>query len=115
MSNKPLRVLNLMTGGQVGGIETLCYNWGKYAPFQNGFAFLTEKGTVYEKMVEAGFITYDLSQDGKKISLKKMRKLIAIAREYDVVIVHHGDPILRLYYINLSHQTQCKLVSYIHS
>lgn len=115
MRNNPLRALNLMTGGQVGGIETLCYNWGKYAPFQNGFAFLTEKGTVYEKMVEAGFITYDLSQDGKKISLKKIRKLIAIAREYDVVIVHHGDPILRLYYIILSHQTQCKLVSYIHS
>ncbi len=43
---------------------------GKYAPFQNGFAFLTEKGTVYEKMVEAGFITYDLSQDGKKSVLK---------------------------------------------
>lgn len=45
MQQNKLKVLNLMTGGQVGGIETLCYNWGKYAPFQNGFAFLTERGT----------------------------------------------------------------------
>ena len=48
MQEKKLKVLNLMTGGQVGGIETLCYNWGKYAPFQNGFAFLTERGTFGE-------------------------------------------------------------------
>ena len=102
MQQNKLKVLNLMTGGQVGGIETLCYNWGKYAPFQNGFAFLTERGAVYEKMLEANFDIYDLTQEGSKISLSKIRKLIMIAKDYDIVMVHHGDPILRLYYTILS-------------
>lgn len=115
MQEKKLKVLNLMTGGQVGGIETLCYNWGKYAPFQNGFAFLTERGAVYEKMLEANFDIYDLTQEGSKISLSKIRKLIMIAKDYDIVMVHHGDPILRLYYIILSYHTKCKMVSYVHS
>ena len=115
MQEKQLKVLNLMTGGQVGGIETLCYNWGKYAPFQNGFAFLTERGAVYEKMLEANFDTYDLTREGSKISLSKIKKLVMIAKDYDIVMVHHGDPILRLYYIILSYHTKCKMVSYVHS
>lgn len=115
MQEKKLKVLNLMTGGQVGGIETLCYNWGEYAPFQNGFAFLTERGAVYEKMLEANFDTYDLTREGSKFSLRKIRKLIMIAKDYDIVMVHHGDPILRLYYIILSYHTKCKMVSYVHS
>lgn len=115
MQQNKLKVLNLMTGGQVGGIETLCYNWGKYAPFQNGFAFLTERGAVYEKMLEANFDIYDLTQEGSKISLSKIRKLIMIAKDYDIVMVHHGDPILRLYYTILSYRTKCKMVSYVHS
>ena len=115
MREKQLKVLNLMTGGQVGGIETLCYNWGKYAPFQNGFAFLTERGAVYEKMLEANFDTYDLTREGSKISLSKIKKLVMIAKDYDIVMVHHGDPILRLYYIILSYHTKCKMVSYVHS
>ena len=115
MQEKKLKVLNLMTGGQVGGIETLCYNWGKYAPFQNGFAFLTERGAVYEKMLEANFDTYDLTREGSKISLSKIKKLVMIAKDYDIVMVHHGDPILRLYYIILSYHTKCKMVSYVHS
>lgn len=115
MQENKLKVLNLMTGGQVGGIETLCYNWGKYAPFQNGFAFLTERGAVYERMLEANFDTYDLTQEGSKFSLRKIRKLISIAKKFDVVVVHHEDPILRMYYIILSQHVKCKSVAYVHS
>lgn len=110
-----MKVLNLLTGGRIGGIETLCLSWGKYARFENGFAFLTELGTIYDEMVAANLVTYDLTDNGHKISIKKLRQLVEIAKQYDFIIVHHGDPILRLYYIVLSKFSNCKMVSYVHS
>ena len=110
-----MRVLNLLTGGKIGGIETLCFNWGKYAQFENGFAFLTELGAIYYEMVAKNFITYDLTGSKHKTSIKKLIKLVDIAKQYDIIIVHHEDPILRMYYIALSKFTKCRFVNYVHS
>ena len=110
-----MKVLNLLTGGRIGGIETLCFNWGKYAKFENGFVFLTELGAIYDEMVAANLVTYDLTESKHKISIKKLIQLVKISKKYDIIIVHHEDPILRMYYIALSKCTNCRFVSYIHS
>lgn len=44
MRNNPLRALNLMTGGQVGGIETLCYNWGEICTISEWLCFFDREG-----------------------------------------------------------------------
>lgn len=45
-----MRVLNMLTGGEIGGIESLCRDIGLNSNIENGFCFLFDKGSVYEQM-----------------------------------------------------------------
>ena len=47
--------------------------------------------------------------------LKKYRKLKEIAKEYDIIAVHHGDPFLKLYHYLLSKNLKNKYVTFVHS
>ena len=39
-----MKVLNLLTSGETGGIESLCRDIGQYSNFENGFCFVTHGG-----------------------------------------------------------------------
>ena len=110
-----MKVLHLLTGGQIGGIETLCREIGKEPLFDSGFCFLTCTGDIYEQMSSLGMKVFDLTHLGAKMSIRKIIRLISISREYDIIIVHHGDPYLKMYFCILSLLTRKKMVSYIHS
>lgn len=110
-----MKVLNILTSGEIGGIESLCRDIGIYSKFENGFCFLSGNGKIYEEMKKNRLKTYDLSKYGKKISLIKFFKLVQIAKEYDIITVHHGDPIIKLYYYYLIKFTRKKSVTYVHS
>ena len=69
-----MKVLNLLTSGNAGGIESLCRDIGVNSQFENGFCFLFEGGTIYEDMKKIGLKTYLLKDEGGCISLKKYRK-----------------------------------------
>lgn len=96
-----MRVLHLLTSGHTGGIESLCRDIGVCSDFENGFCFFTDAGVVCRQMEELGLAVYDLSGLGGKFSLRKLRRAMQIAGEYDILLVHHDDPFLRCYYILL--------------
>lgn len=110
-----MRVLNLLTAGNIGGIETLCREIGMCAEYDNIFCFLFQEGIIYQQMLERQLNVVSLAKT-QKVSLKKLRSLVAVAKECDIVVVHHNDPYLKLYFIALkSIYPQKKYVSVMHS
>lgn len=109
-----MKVLNLLTAGSIGGIERLCLDIGHYSDFDNGFCFLTHRGPVLEQMQQDGMTTYDLTALGRKFSLRKIKELTRIARDYDIITVHNGDPFLKLYFLLLA-PLKKKMVTEVHS
>lgn len=95
-----MKVLHLLTSGGFGGIEVLCRDLAVYSPSENHFCFVFGEGKIYEQMKEQGKKVYSL-HDNKKISCLKFYKLKNIAIPCDIVIVHHDDPFLELYYLAL--------------
>lgn len=110
-----MRVLHLLTGGGIGGIECLCRDIGLYSEFQNGFCFVLYGGIIYQQMKREGLITYCLENYGRAISYKKYKKLKVIAQNYDIITVQHGCPFLRFYYWALSRTLKKKYVTYVHT
>ena len=96
-----MRVLHLLTSGHAGGIESLCRDIGVCSDFESGFCFFTDAGVICRQMEELGLSVYDLSGLGRKFSLRKLRRAMQIAGEYDILLVHHDDPFLRCYYVLL--------------
>lgn len=112
---KMLKVLHLLTGGGIGGIEVLCREISKTDRFENGFAFLTFGGQIYDRMRLEGARVYPLFELGGKFSLKKLKRLIELAKEYDVLIVHHEDPFLEMYFCSTVRYSKIKGIRYVHS
>lgn len=109
-----MKVLNLLTAGNIGGIERLCLDIGHYSDYDNGFCFLTHDGPVLEQMRCDGLTVHDLTAMGRKFSLRKLRELVRIARDYDIITVHHGDPFLKFYFLLLK-PLKKKMVTEVHS
>jgi glycosyltransferase involved in cell wall biosynthesis len=105
----------MLTGGEVGGIESLCRDIARFGRQEHGFCFVTDRGDVYEQMKREGRRVYCLADEGRKLSLRKLKILKKIWADYDAVIVHHGDPFLRFYYVILKKITGKVGVSMVHS
>lgn len=110
-----MKVLHLLTAGGLGGIEILNYDFGQYSKHEQGYAFLFELGVTYERMLEAGYTVYDLSEYRPKICKERKNRIIDIAKKYDVIAVHHGDPYLKYYYSYVVKKIKHKGVAFIHS
>lgn len=67
-----MKVLNLLTSGRAGGIESLCRDIGVNSDFENGFCFLFGDGAIYQQMKDMGLKTYCLSKIGEKNKLEKI-------------------------------------------
>lgn len=110
-----MKILNLLTSGSIGGIESLCRDIGEISCFDNGYCFLFEGGIIYEQMREKGLVTYCLKDNYGKLSVNKLKKLLEIASNYDIIVVHHGDPFLKLYFYLLTKKINKKFVTVVHS
>ena len=106
-----MKVFNLLTSGNIGGIEVLCKDIGVLAPYDNLFCFVSGEGPIYEQMQKIGLNVKSLAK-GKKFSLSKLRKLIELAETYDIIVIHHGDPFLRFYYCCLKKIYPSKKICY---
>lgn len=112
---KYMKVLHLLTSGETGGIERLCYDISHYGKESHTFCFLKKGGCLYEEMLKEGRDVINLAEYGKGFNIGKLRVLIRYAQQYDVIIVHHGDPILKLYYILTKLTTHKCGVTMVHS
>lgn len=110
-----MRVLHFLSGGQAGGIEILCREIGEKSTHRNGFCFLSYGGEIYEQMTGFGHTTYPLYRSGKKWSFKKLVKILEIAKGYDIVVAHHEDPFLELYFLLTVFIRRIPGVRYVHS
>ncbi len=110
-----MKVLHLLTAGETGGIESLCRDIGTYSKFGNGFCFLSHGGIIYEQMKKSGIETYNLESIGNKFSFRKLKKILALADHYDIVVAHHGDIYLKIYFILIRLWKRKKMVMMVHS
>lgn len=110
-----MRVLHILTGGHAGGIETLCREIGKKSIHENGFCFMSFGGEIYEQMMEMGLKVYPLYKTGRKWSFNKVAKLLRLAENYDIVVVHHEDPFIELYFLIVVFIRHLPGVRYVHS
>ena len=92
-----MKVINLLTEGGIGGIEVLCKDIGSLAKYENIFCFMSGEGPIYEQMTRMGINTKSLV-GGRRLSIKKIRRLKILAESCDVVIAHHGEPYLNFYF-----------------
>lgn len=100
-----MKVLNLLSSGDIGGIEVLCRDIARYSDYKNSFCFLFSLGEIYNEMLDDGADVIDLTRNGKKISLRKMIRLRELAEQHDIVVVHHGSFLLQLYFWILAKTT----------
>lgn len=110
-----MKILHLLTSGESGGIESLCRDIGRYGKQEHAFCLVTKGGVICEQMRYEGRTVFNLEQEGGKFSIRKLKHLKAISKNYDVIIVHHGDPFLKLYYILLKKMTNIYGVTMVHS
>lgn len=94
-----MKVLNILLGGGVGGIETLCKDIAKKATFENGFYFILSEGMIYEEIKNEGLTVYSFDKYlNPKVSLERILALRECAKNYDLIVVHHNSLLTHLYY-----------------
>lgn len=109
-----MKILHLLTSGGIGGIEILCKDISIYSNCDNLFCFLFGDGNIYSQMKEMRKAVFSF-QDSKKLSTTKFKKLQAIAIDCDIVVVHHDDPFLEMYYLALKKTfPKKKYISMVH-
>lgn len=116
-NTKEIKVLNLLTGGNVGGIEELCKNIGLYADCENTFCFLFKEGVIFKEMKNNGNKVISLANCGKrKWSIKRFVSLYKLAKNYNIVVRHHCAKAINLYYILIGYMLKSKkMVMTVHS
>ena len=110
-----MKVLHILTSGHTGGIESLCRDIGQYGKLMHVFCFLTAGGVVCEDMQRKGMNVTNLEKYGSRLSVRKICAIHKIAKNCDVIIVHHGESYSRLCYIILKIITHKYAVSMNHS
>lgn len=84
------KVLNLLSDGGVGGIENLCKCISDIRTEENCFCCLFEEGAIYEEMKKNGNAVSLVSCGSKKVTRERIRALVALAKNYDIIVVHHS-------------------------
>lgn len=109
-----MRIMHLLTSGNVGGIEVLCKDIAINSKFDNEFCFLFGEGLIYEQMLNKKLCVHSYSKY-RKLSMRRFKEVLKIAKSNDVVIVHHDDPFLEIYYLLLMRlMSQKKYISMVH-
>lgn len=111
-----MKVLHILAGGEVGGIEVLCKEFGKYSKHDNIFLFLWSEGTITYEMKKHGLKTISLKASKKEL-FSPFFKILKICRDnkIDVVVEHHTAIIAHMYLILLKKIIPTiQVVAYLH-
>ena len=109
-----MKVLHLLSGGGVGGIEMLCRDIAELSSEQNEFCFLYSGGLIADDMESNHAVVYRLYKSSMAIRLLKLLLLVH-RNKYDVVIVHHEGIGIYLFYIILTCIfRKCRYIKYLH-
>lgn len=92
------KVLNLLSGGGVGGIENLCKSISDVGKFENCFCCLFDEGPIYDEIKQNGDAVSLKKYGDKKLNLERIRALYKLAKNYDIIVVHHSAIVIQVYY-----------------
>lgn len=114
MDGSKMKVLHLLSGGGIGGIEMLCRDIAELSSERNEFCFLYSGGAIADDMEGNHAIVYRLYASNMAIRLLKLLLLVR-RNKYDVVIVHHEGIGIYLFYIILTCIfRKCRYIKYLH-
>lgn len=109
-----MKVLHLLSGGGIGGIEMLCRDIADLGQDQNEFCFLFAGGKIADEMKQKNHPVYFFYKDNLYARISKVFRLVN-REKYDVIIVHHeGIGIYVFYLMLLYYFKKIKFVKYLH-
>lgn len=109
-----MKILHLLSGGGIGGIEMLCQNIAELNRGENEFCFLYSGGSIAEEMKQSGVPVYLYFRE--KLVLRMFKLWLLVKRQkYDVIIVHHEGIGIYLFYLMLIRcYPHIKFIKYLH-
>ncbi|MBU3180685.1 glycosyltransferase family 4 protein [Clostridium psychrophilum] len=113
-----MKVLHLLSTGEIGGIEVLCKDISKYSDWDNIFCFVFSGGQITNEIDKTNGKVIVLKKSKNKLSLLKLRKLVSICNneKVDIVNIHHNNVFLQFYYTKLKQfLPKVKFVMTLHS
>lgn len=109
-----MKVLHLLSGGGIGGIEMLCRDIARLSRDQHEFCFLYSGGEIAEEMKMKNVPVYLYYSEKLPVRMIKIWELMR-REKYDVVIVHHeGIGIYSFYLMLLYCFPKARFVKYLH-
>lgn len=109
-----MKILHLLSGGNIGGIEMLCRDISKLSHEQNEFCFLYSGGAITDEMEKENVRVYRFYEDKLFIRIYKLFRLVKNAG-YDIVIVHHEGIGIYSFYLLLAYCfRKIKYIKYLH-
>lgn len=109
-----MKILHLLSGGNIGGIEMLCRDISELSHEQNEFCFLYSGGAMADEMEKKNVHVYRFYKENLFIRLYKLFRLVKVSG-YDIVIVHHEGIGIYSFYLLLAYCfRKIKYIKYLH-
>lgn len=109
-----MKILHLLSGGGVGGIEILCRDIADLSQEEHEFCFLHNGGIIAEEMQQKNVPVYFFYMKNTGARLISLIRLVK-EKQYDTVIVHHEGIGIYAFYLMLTYLfKKTKFVKYLH-
>lgn len=109
-----MKILHLLSGGGIGGIEVLCRDIADLSKERHEFCFLYSGGEIADEMKKKKQHVYFLY---KQNLLKRVCNLIKVVKkeQYDTIVVHHEGMGIYLFYLILTFLfRKIRFIKYLH-
>lgn len=112
-----MKVLHLLAGGKIGGIEILFKDIMLKANFDNRICCLFEEGEIYRELKAKNQKIFSMRDKNKNFNkIVDALTEYCIAQKIDIITVHHGGLACNLIYIMLKKKLpKIKYVRYLHA
>lgn len=92
-----MKVIHLLAGGGIGGIETLCKDFVCYSKHENVVAILWDNGFLGNEIAKLGYRVVCLHISRTNI-ISAIYKVVRLCRQEkaDVIVAHHASPMSHL-------------------
>lgn len=111
-----MKVLHLLAGGNIGGIETLCKDFVRYSKHENVVIILWDNGPLGEEMKKMGVKVVPLHASRKNV-WSVVHRVAKLCRDEmaDVLIAHHAAPMSHLCLLYVKrHNPNIRTFAYAH-
>lgn len=92
-----MKVIHLLAGGGIGGIETLCKDFVCHSKHENVMAILWDNGSLGKEMAKLGYKVVCLHVSRTNV-ISAVHKIVKLCQQEkaDVVVAHHASPMSHL-------------------